>query len=215
MAQIVAKTKQWIETEHSEMEKTIPTELLVQDGKLYLARDGVALSGQEGQPLIQGEKGEPGEPGAKGDKGDPGASGGVELYQYSFKVTISYQGNTFILYTTLFSQNNYEDINANVFSTLLNETSGGAQIRYMCNGYVNNGTNLVGLPLGIVDSFGNMFITYLNLNENKIINTAAPISTSDITECIAHKIKLLGVTATLATITQDAGTGDITIVTPD
>lgn len=205
MTQIVAKTKQWIENEHSEIEKNIPTELLVQDGKLYLAHDGVVLSGQEGQPLIQGEK---------GDKGDPGASGGVELYQYSFKVTIPYSGNTITIYTTLFSQENYEDINSTVFSTLINEATGGGQIRYMCNGSIENENTLVGIPTGIVSSFGTLFIAYLSLNENKVLETS-PINSSSITECLCNKTQLLGITATLATITQDIETGDINIVTPD
>lgn len=60
MAEIRAKTKAWIEESHTEIEKVIPTELLVNENKLYLGHDGVALSGQEGQPLIQGEKGDTG-----------------------------------------------------------------------------------------------------------------------------------------------------------
>lgn len=66
MAEIIAKTKTWIEEQHEEIEKSIPTELIVQDEKLYLGHDGAVLEGQEGQPLIQGPK---------GDKGDDGAPG--------------------------------------------------------------------------------------------------------------------------------------------
>lgn len=60
MPEIRAKTKAWIEESHAEIEKVIPTELLVEENKLYLGHDGVVLIGQEGQPLIQGEKGDTG-----------------------------------------------------------------------------------------------------------------------------------------------------------
>lgn len=83
MAEIRGKTKAWIETQHDEIEKTIPTELIVQEEKLYLGHDGTVLSGQEGQPLLQGPKGDKGDPGpagsdgAQGPQGDPGPQGPV------------------------------------------------------------------------------------------------------------------------------------------
>lgn len=78
MAEIIAKTKSWIEGQHEEIEKSIPTELIVQDEKLYLGHDGAVLEGQEGQPLIQGPKGDKGDPGSQGEQGpqgDPGPQG--------------------------------------------------------------------------------------------------------------------------------------------
>lgn len=63
MAEIIAKTKAWIDGQHKEIEKSIPTELIVQDEKLYLGHDGTVLSGQEGQPLLQGPQGPQGDPG--------------------------------------------------------------------------------------------------------------------------------------------------------
>ena len=62
MATITAKTKAWIDQQHADIEKSTPTELIVQDEKLYLGHDGAVLEGQEGQPLIQGPKGDKGEP---------------------------------------------------------------------------------------------------------------------------------------------------------
>lgn len=78
MAKIIAKTKAWIDQEHADIEKTIPTELIVQEQKLYLGHDGTVLSGQEGQPLLQGPKGDKGDSGAQGPQGpqgDPGPQG--------------------------------------------------------------------------------------------------------------------------------------------
>lgn len=75
MAEIIAKTKAWIDQQHEDIEKTIPTELIVQDEKLYLGHDGTVLSGQEGQPLLQGPKGDKGDPGSQGPQGDPGPQG--------------------------------------------------------------------------------------------------------------------------------------------
>lgn len=66
MAEIIAKTKAWINKQHDDIEKSMPTELIVQENKLYLGHDGTVLAGQEGQPLLQGPK---------GDKGDDGAPG--------------------------------------------------------------------------------------------------------------------------------------------
>ena len=78
MAEIIAKTKKWIDEQHTNIEKTIPTELIVQEEKLYLGHDGTVLSGQEGQPLLQGPKGDKGDPGTQGPQGpqgDPGPQG--------------------------------------------------------------------------------------------------------------------------------------------
>lgn len=75
MATIIAKTKKFIDDTHAEIEKTIPTELIVQENKLYLGHDGEVLAGQEGQPLLQGPKGDKGDTGAQGPKGDTGAQG--------------------------------------------------------------------------------------------------------------------------------------------
>lgn len=75
MAEIIAKTKAWIEGQHEEIEKTIPTELIVQENKLYLGHDGTVLSGQEGQPLLQGPKGDKGDPGPQGEQGPQGEPG--------------------------------------------------------------------------------------------------------------------------------------------
>ena len=75
MAEIRGKTKAWIETQHENIEKTIPTELIVQDEKLYLGHDGTVLSGQEGQPLLQGPKGDKGDPGPAGNDGAQGPQG--------------------------------------------------------------------------------------------------------------------------------------------
>ena len=75
MATIIAKTKKFIDDTHAEIEKSIPTELIVQENKLYLGHDGEVLAGQEGQPLLQGPKGDKGDTGAQGPKGDTGAQG--------------------------------------------------------------------------------------------------------------------------------------------
>ena len=78
MAEIIAKTKAWIDQQHADIEKTIPTELIVQEEKLYLGHDGTVLSGQEGQPLLQGpkgDKGDQGDTGPQGPQGDPGPQG--------------------------------------------------------------------------------------------------------------------------------------------
>lgn len=77
MAEIIAKTKAWIDQQHADIEKTIPTELIVQEEKLYLGHDGTVLSGQEGQPLLQGPKGDKGDQGPQGPQGDPGPQGPV------------------------------------------------------------------------------------------------------------------------------------------
>ena len=75
MATIIAKTKKFIDDTHAEIEKSIPTELIVQENKLYLGHDGEVLAGQEGQPLLQGPKGDKGDTGAQGPKGDIGPQG--------------------------------------------------------------------------------------------------------------------------------------------
>lgn len=75
MATIIAKTKKFIDDTHAEIEKTIPTELIVQDNKLYLGHDGEVLAGQEGQPLLQGPKGDKGDTGAQGPQGEQGPQG--------------------------------------------------------------------------------------------------------------------------------------------
>lgn len=77
MAEIRGKTKAWIETQHEDIEKSIPTELIVQEEKLYLGHDGTVLSGQEGQPLLQGPKGDKGDPGPAGSDGAQGPQGPV------------------------------------------------------------------------------------------------------------------------------------------
>ena len=75
MAEIRGKTKAWIEKEHTNIEKVIPTGLAVSENKLYLAHDGVILTGQTGQPLLQGPKGEKGDTGARGPEGPEGPQG--------------------------------------------------------------------------------------------------------------------------------------------
>lgn len=78
MAEIIAKTKAWIDKQHDNIEKSIPTELIVQENKLYLGHDGAVLEGQEGQPLLQGPKGDQGDTGPQGPQGpqgDPGPQG--------------------------------------------------------------------------------------------------------------------------------------------
>lgn len=75
MAEIIAKTKAWIDKQHKDIEKSIPTELIVQENKLYLGHDGTVLSGQEGQPLLQGPKGDKGDQGPQGPQGDQGPAG--------------------------------------------------------------------------------------------------------------------------------------------
>ena len=75
MATIIAKTKKFINDAHAEIEKVIPTELIVQEDKLYLGHDGEVLAGQEGQPLLQGPKGDKGDTGATGPQGPQGATG--------------------------------------------------------------------------------------------------------------------------------------------
>ena len=69
MAEIRGKTKVRIENAHNEIEKVIPTELIVQEDKLFLGHDGSVLGGQEGQPLLQGPKGDTGEQGPQGPAG--------------------------------------------------------------------------------------------------------------------------------------------------
>ena len=75
MATIIAKTKKFIDDAHAEIEKVIPTELIVQENKLFLGHDGEVLAGQEGQPLLQGPKGDKGDTGATGPQGPQGATG--------------------------------------------------------------------------------------------------------------------------------------------
>ena len=75
MATIIAKTKKFIDDAHAEIEKVIPTELIVQEDKLYLGHDGEVLAGQEGQPLLQGPKGDKGDTGATGPQGPQGPQG--------------------------------------------------------------------------------------------------------------------------------------------
>lgn len=215
MAQIVAKTKQWIETEHNEIEKSIPTELLVQDGKLYLAHDGVALAGQEGQPLIQGEKGDPGEPGAKGDKGDPGASGGVELYQYACSLSVNFENFNLDINLILYLPNNLGTISKQDLSMFLDQST-SSNSTYMCNGIIkdiSNSAKVIGYIYGIKYLNGKFYIYYTNIDTS--IQVSKSFSSTDITNIFSTKYKLLGVTATLATITQNVETGDISIVTPD
>ena len=75
MAEIRGKTKAWIEKEHTDLEKVIPTGLAVSENKLYLEHDGVILTGQTGQPLLQGPKGETGARGPEGPQGPQGLPG--------------------------------------------------------------------------------------------------------------------------------------------
>ena len=75
MATIIAKTKKFIDDAHAEIEKVIPTELIVREDKLYLGHDGEVLTGQEGQPLLQGPKGDKGDTGATGPQGPQGERG--------------------------------------------------------------------------------------------------------------------------------------------
>ena len=75
MAEIRGKTKAWIEKEHTNIEKVIPTGLAVSENKLYLEHDGVILTGQTGQPLLQGPKGEKGDTGPIGPQGPAGEKG--------------------------------------------------------------------------------------------------------------------------------------------
>ena len=75
MATIIAKTKKFIDDAHAEIEKVIPTELIVQENKLFLGHDGEVLAGQEGQPLLQGPKGDKGDAGATGPQGPQGERG--------------------------------------------------------------------------------------------------------------------------------------------
>ena len=75
MATIIGKTKKFIDDAHAEIEKVIPTELIVQENKLYLGHDGEVLAGQEGQPLLQGPKGDKGDTGATGPQGPQGETG--------------------------------------------------------------------------------------------------------------------------------------------
>ena len=75
MAEIRGKTKAWIESNHTELEKIIPTGLAVSENKLFLEHDGVILTGQEGQPLLQGPKGDTGERGPQGPQGLKGDTG--------------------------------------------------------------------------------------------------------------------------------------------
>lgn len=215
MTQIVAKTKQWIENEHSEIEKNIPTELLVQDGKLYLAHDGSILSGQEGQPLIQGEKGEPGEPGSKGDKGDPGASGGVELYQYACTISAVVDSSQFVIFINILSNENITEFTNDKLSSIINSFTGTNE-NYPCTGFIKDisqGNKVIGLIASI--SYDSLFkINYYDMTGSGYQNFTT-INTTDIQTISFTKYQLLGVTATLATITQDIETGDINIVTPD
>lgn len=75
MPEIRGKTKAWIEKEHTNIEKVIPTGLAVSENKLYLEHDGVILTGQTGQPLLQGPKGEKGDTGPAGPEGPQGPQG--------------------------------------------------------------------------------------------------------------------------------------------
>lgn len=78
MATITAKTKAWIDQQHANIEKSIPTDLIVENERMYLAHDGVIIGEQEGQPLIQGPKGDKGDTGPQGPQGpqgDPGPQG--------------------------------------------------------------------------------------------------------------------------------------------
>ena len=75
MAEIRGKTKAWIEKEHTNLEKVIPTGLTVSENKLYLEHNGVILSGQTGQPLLQGPQGERGPEGPQGERGPEGPQG--------------------------------------------------------------------------------------------------------------------------------------------
>lgn len=75
MTKIIAKTKEFIDKAHEDIEKVIPTELIVQENKLYLGHDGTVLAGQEGQPLLQGPKGDKGDTGAQGPQGAQGPKG--------------------------------------------------------------------------------------------------------------------------------------------
>ena len=81
MATITAKNKDWIDKQHANIEESIPTDLIVENERMYLGHDGQIIGEQEGQPLLQGPKGDKGDQGdtgpqgPQGPQGDPGPQG--------------------------------------------------------------------------------------------------------------------------------------------
>ena len=304
MATIIAKTKKFIDDAHAEIEKVIPTELIVQENKLYLGHDGEVLAGQEGQPLLQGPKGDKGDTGAtgpqgpqgpqgpkgdtgpqgpagedgatgpqgpqgpvgptpvitatasvdantgtpsvevvkggttanptfafnfknlkgaKGDKGDPGAGGGVELYLFSGRISVSANNMRGEVYFEFL--NDTLDIYVEGSNQISSQTAFDIFISHVIKGPLQPATGLI-----IVGSGSDIQIIQVNAigyqnskfeilgnilsNGNSIVfnNTQNPIST--LTGGF-NATKILGTTATLATITADDETGDITITTPN
>lgn len=252
MAEIRGKTKAWIEKEHTNIEKVIPTGLAVSENKLYLEHDGVILTGQTGQPLLQGPKGEKGDTGPagpegpegpqgpagekgdtgpigpqgpKGDtgpigpqgpqgpKGDPGAAGGVDVYRH----IINFEGST-TLYKKL-----------NISYTIYNDRAEKiTNYDYLAN-YMNYDTvypatgvgisalddKVVMIIVGIIyqPNDDEMHIAGVNIESRQIINLRfvdlPGLSMKD------DVFRIVGTTATLATITSDPATGDIVITTPE
>lgn len=273
MAEIRGKTKAWIEKEHTNIEKVIPTGLAVSENKLYLEHDGVILTGQTGQPLLQGPKGDkgdtgatgpagpqgpqglPGEKGAdgargpeglqgpagergpegpqgpagergpqglqgpagergpvgpQGPQGPAGAGGGVELYLHTLKIvtdsTLGYINSG--IYASFYSSdsaplssytdledwlyNNGEYLNASGFL----KTSSDEIIIIFNLSTLTGTATAEGVNLRI-DT-----IEEINLDEHRI-------------RVIDSVTKVVGTTATLATITSDPATGDIVITTPE
>lgn len=228
MAEIRGKTKAWIEKEHTNLEKVIPTGLAVSENKLYLEHDGVILPGQTGQPLLQGpqgergpegpqglpgEKGADGAPGPQGPKGDPGAAGGAELYLHKWIVYFSKGSQLFtIAFNGYTSTNKYtrNDRGLKSFLTEINAVSEDSKIS--ATGFTKGTNN--GIVWGLYynkpfDNY-NVKIFYPSLSSE----SSSALNGDDITGSDLSSTQIIGVTATLATISEDPRTGDIVINTP-
>ena len=258
MAEIRGKTKAWIEKEHTNIEKVIPTGLAVSENKLYLAHDGVILTGQTGQPLLQGPKGEKGDTGARGPegpegpqgpagekgadgakgatgetgpigpqgpKGDTGpigpqgpqgpagAAGGVELYRH----IINFEGSTtlykklnisYIIYNDSAEEITSYDYLANnmIHSTVYPATGVGISV-------LDDKVAMIIVGIIYQENDDEIHIAGVNIESRQIINLRfvdlPGLSMKD------DVFRIVGTTATLATITSDPATGDIVITTPE
>ena len=219
MAEIRGKTKTWIETNHNNLEKVMPTGLKVSDNKLYLEHDGVILPGQTGQPLLQGPQGErgpegpQGERGPQGPKGDPGAAGGVDLWEYHFFLQSTDKSKTICVRDILPKEIKFTGFQAFIMFMQERKNAVGDNSNVFCTGAIYNGSQFfLPLTLNINDNNTSMNITGWNMSNNEY----QYFRNQSISEYNIGVIKyhVLGTTATLATISEDPTTGDIVINTP-